>query len=68
MRRLKSLGVVNVGFLPRGEGETLDGYFRRVLSPYDARTGLLFEAYGVRPDEADRAVDVWRRVQNEVFG
>ena len=68
MRRLARLGLCHVGTVPRGEGETLAGYFRRVLSPYPRRTGLVFEGPGLRDGEADRAVDVWREVQDEVYG
>jgi hypothetical protein len=67
MRRLKALGLVHVGYLAREAGEPLEDYFRRALSPYDSRTGLVFEGPSVRPEEAGRAVETWRRVQDAVF-
>jgi uroporphyrinogen-III decarboxylase len=68
MRRLRALGLVHVGTLPRGPGETLEDYFRRVLEPYPERAGLVLDGHDVRPEEADRAVDAWRRVQDDVYG
>lgn len=67
MRRLRGLGVCNVGTLPRGDGEPLADYFRRVLSPYPERTGIIFDGPAVRPDEVDRAVGLWREIQDEVY-
>lgn len=67
MRKLKQLGLAHLGGLPRGDGEPLDDYFRRALSPYDDRSGMVFWAE-LRADEFDRAMDTWHRVQDEVLG
>jgi len=66
MRRLKKLGVVHLGTLPRADGESLEKYFRRALSPYDTRNGLIFQA-AVRAEETDLAMDIWHKVQDEVL-
>jgi len=67
MKRLRGLGLVHVGGLPRGEGESRADYFRRALSACEARTGLIFENPSLRPEEADGAVEEWRAVQDEVL-
>jgi len=67
MRRLRDLGLCHVGTLPRAEGETVADYFRRVLSPYPTRTGLIFEGPYLQPAEVDGAVDLWRKVQDEKY-
>ncbi len=69
MRRLKALGLVHVGMVLREDNETLEQYFRRALSPYDSRRGMILQIWDqVRPDEADAALDVWHKVQDERFG
>jgi hypothetical protein len=71
MKKLARLGVVHVGTLPRPRPEPLEAYFRRALSPYGGRSGLLFGAMGEGPwlweGEEARAMDTWHRVQDEVF-
>ncbi|HUU23125.1 MAG TPA: hypothetical protein VM389_11390 [Phycisphaerae bacterium] len=67
MRKLRELHVVHVGTVPRGDGESLADYFRKALSPYEDRCGLLLEAE-IRAPEADSAMAKWRRVQDEKFG
>ncbi len=67
MRKLAGLGVVHIGTLPREEGEGLRDYLARALSAYDRRWGIVFHA-DIRPDEADRAMDVWHELQDERFG
>lgn len=67
MRRLKRLGLVHLGSLPRGQGESLADYFRRALRPYDDRSGMIFWPE-IRDDEYDAAMETWQRVQDEVFG
>lgn len=64
MKRLRRLGLCHLGTLPRGPDESLADYFRRALEPYPDRTGLIFDGPELRPDELDRAVDVWRSVQD----
>jgi len=72
LTRLRRMGVVHLGGVPREEGEGLREYFRRVLSAYDRRWGLIFGGWGGSPDlsadEFDVAMDTWREVQDEVFG
>jgi hypothetical protein len=68
MRRLRDLGLCHVGTLPRAEGEGLADYFRRALSPYPKRTGMIFDQPHLRPDELLGALDLWRKVQDEVYG
>ena len=67
MRRLRELGLCHVGYLPRADGEPLADYFRRVLSPYPTRTGLILDGPSVRPEEAGGAVDLWLKVQDEKY-
>jgi hypothetical protein len=67
MRRLRESGVVHIGGLPREAGEPLETYFRRALSPYDRRWGVIFQHPGLRDGEHDSAMDVWHRIQDEVF-
>ena len=71
MNKLARLGLVHIGTLPRADGESLDDYFRRALSPYEGRSGLLFggmwQGPVLRDGEHDRAMDTWRRVQDEAF-
>jgi len=72
MRKLARLGLVHIGSVPRGEGESLAAYFRRALSPYGARRGLLlggmWQGPVLRDGEHERAVEAWHRAQDEVFG
>lgn len=68
MRRLRDLGLCHVGTLHRNEGETLEDYFRRALSVYPEPTGLIFDGPQLHDGEADRAGDVWRTVQDDVYG
>jgi len=65
MRRLHGLGLCHVGTLSRDDGEPLDAYFRRALSVYPDRTGLIFDGPDLRPGEADRAVALWRDLQED---
>ncbi len=68
MRRLHALGPVHVGMVLRDASETLEQYFRKALSPYAGRRGLLLQCWDqVRPGEADEAMDVWHKVQDEMF-
>jgi hypothetical protein len=72
MRKLVRLGLVHVGTLPRQREEALEAYFRRVLSPYGGRAGLLFGGMWQGPalwdGEREGAMETWHRVQDEVFG
>ena len=69
MRKLKRLGVVHLGGLPRGEGEVLADYFRRVLSPYDGRCGMIFSMGAADGDgEGDSVMEAWHRMQDDLFG
>ncbi len=67
MRKLAEARVAHIGPLPREQSEPLEAYFRRVLQPYQTRTGLLFDA-DIRPEERAEAVATWGRVQAAVFG
>jgi hypothetical protein len=67
MRRLRGWGVCHVGTLPRGDGEALADYFRRVLEPYPTRTGLIFDGPDLQPDEVGGAIDLWRKIQDEKY-
>jgi hypothetical protein len=53
--------------VPRDEGQSLENYFRMVLSPYDARDSFVFGWPEVAPSEVDSAIDVWHSVQDSVF-
>ena len=67
MRKLKALGLVHLGSLPREDDESLEDYFRRALSPYDDRRGMVFWPE-LRDGEHDRAQETWHEVQDDVFG
>ncbi|MHC4984271.1 MAG: hypothetical protein ACYTF6_14030 [Planctomycetota bacterium] len=68
MRKLKDLGLVHIGSVPRDDGQDLEDYFRKALSGYDRRCGMIFRHPQLRRGEAERAMDVWHEVQDEVFG
>ena len=67
MRRLVDLKLAHLGTLPRQKDESLEEYFRRALSPYDRRAGIIFHPE-LKDGEADRAMDLWHRLQDERFG
>jgi hypothetical protein len=66
MRKLKDMGLVHLGGLPREDDESLEDYFRRALSPYDDRWGIIFWPE-LRDGEHDIALATWHAVQDEVF-
>ena len=71
MKSLAAVGLVHIGSAPRLEGEPLGEYFRRVLSCYEARTGLIFglgEGPWLGDDPPERVMDTWREAQDERFG
>ncbi|MFP3937988.1 MAG: hypothetical protein ACLFVW_06565 [Phycisphaerae bacterium] len=73
MRRLKDLGLVHIGTVPREDGESLEDYYARVLSAYDRRWGLIFGmTWGGGPELRDGehggAVQAWREAQDRYFG
>jgi len=68
MRRLKNLGLVHIGGVPRNDGESLEEYFRRALSPYDRRCGMIFQHPELKGREADVALEAWHSAQDEIFG
>jgi len=68
MRKLKALGLVHIGSVPRENGQSLEEYFRMALSPYDRRCGMIFQGPNLRKGEHAKAMDVWHKVQDEVFG
>ncbi|KKT04476.1 MAG: hypothetical protein UV78_C0032G0008 [Parcubacteria group bacterium GW2011_GWA2_43_17] len=65
MRRLKGLGVVYIGWMPRDEGQSLEDYFRMVLSPYDTKGGFVFGWPELTAVEVDLAMDVWHTIQDK---
>jgi len=71
MGKLAESGVAHVGTLPRLADEPLEDYFRRALSPYRSRTGLLFGGMYAEPwlrdGEQDHAMETWHEVQDSVF-
>ncbi len=66
MRKLKDLGLVHLGGLPREPGESLFDYLRRALSPYDDRRGTIFWPE-LRDGEYETARETWQQVQDERF-
>lgn len=69
MRKLKRLGLVHLGGLPRRRGEALADYFRRALSPYDGRRGMIFGMGAADGDgEGERVMEAWHGVQDVLFG
>ncbi len=67
VRKVIETKVAYLGALPRGGDEPMADYFRRVLELCEPRVGMIF-GYGVRADEADRAMDTWHAVQDELWG
>jgi len=67
MRKLKELKLVHIGGFPREAGSTLEEHWRRLLSIYDRRCGLILEGAGLREGEEDGAMDLWHRLQDEMF-
>jgi len=71
MASLARRGMVHIGSAPRREGEPLDEYFRRVLSCYERRGGLIFglgEGVWLRGESPERVMDAWRAAQTDRFG
>jgi len=72
IKKLYRLGLVHAGTLPRGQGESLEAYFRRALSPCEARKGLLlggmWQPPVLRDGEREVAMETWHGLQDEVFG
>lgn len=52
--------------LPRPKDETLEQHFRRVLALTDNGRGMIYNA-PVREGEHDGAVELWHKVQDEMF-
>ena len=67
MRRLRQLGLCHLGALPRKDAEPLADYFRRILSVYPERTGLVLDGPDIMPDEADAALGLWRKIQDKAY-
>lgn len=71
MRRLPALGLAHIGTVPRGPGEPLAAYFRRVLGACDGRRGLIFtpawEAQQLSSEAPEAVVETWRSAQDELF-
>ena len=67
IKRVIDRKVVYLGGLPRGDGEPLGEYFRRVLALCDGRRGMIFHA-AVAAHEAQAALETWRRAQDQIFG
>jgi len=68
MRKLRELGPVFIGGLMREPDESLESYFRRALSAYDRKAGLLFTSMHGTPDDPDLIMETWHRLQDERFG
>ena len=67
MRRLADLGLVHLGGVLRTDGESLEDYFRKALSPYETRSGMIFIYPELKDGEADACMEVWHRLQEEHF-
>ncbi|OPX24326.1 MAG: hypothetical protein B1H04_02325 [Planctomycetales bacterium 4484_123] len=66
VRKVIERQVVYIGTLPRGEGESLTDYFRRVLALCPPRRGMIFSPQ-LRPGEHAQAMDTWHRLQDELW-
>ena len=67
IRKITAAKVNYIGGVPRKEEETLAAYFHRVLSLCPGRKGMFFRPE-LRPGEEDRAMEEWRRAQDDCFG
>lgn len=65
MRKILSKGKFYVGYIPRKEGEGLEEYFRRVLSPLEGgKRGLILQMERRRGDmSAEEMIDLWHSLQ-----
>ena len=66
VRKVIEREVTYIGTLPRGEGEGLADYFRRVLALCPPRRGMIFSPQ-LRPGEHAEAMDTWHRLQDELW-
>ena len=67
MKKLRTLGKVYMGRLPRNGSQSLEDYFRKVLSPYENRTGLILWWPKLQPHDLPAAIDTWHKVQDQIF-
>ena len=65
MARLRDLGIVHVGGIYREEGESMESLFRRMLAPYDRRAGIIPSFFFLDAPDADMAMDLWHKLQDE---
>jgi len=67
MKKLRTLGKIYIGGPPRDGAGSLEDYFRRVLSPYENRAGLVLWCPRLDQHEEDAAMDTWHRAQDNIF-
>ncbi len=66
--RLVSAGKIYYGNVFRNDGESLSGYFQRVLSGLKIKGSLIFQPT-LKPDEpANEVIPLWHKVQDRCFG
>lgn len=66
VRKLIAAGRVYPAMLPRGKDEALEPYFRRVLELCQPRLGMIFHPV-IRQGEHDGAMDLWHKVQDQLW-
>ncbi|MHB9071772.1 MAG: uroporphyrinogen decarboxylase family protein [Sedimentisphaerales bacterium] len=67
MKLLHDCNMPYIGYVARADGQSLYEYFRMVLSPYTARKGFVFVWPKLEQYEMDYAMDVWYKIQDEIF-
>jgi len=69
MREVLDNGKLYFGSWVREEGESLEDYFRRVLTPLEGeKRGLIFQPSGIEvenEDEGKRIMELWHSLQNK---
>jgi hypothetical protein len=64
---ISSYGKVYYGTVKRKEKESLPEYFERVLEPLSRKGNLIFAPELQEGEEALKAIEVWRKVQDRKF-
>ncbi len=67
IRKLNEHRVAFLGGVARESGESLEGYFRRVIEGCPGRKGIILDA-AVGGNERAAAFETWHRLQDEILG
>jgi len=68
IKKLIKHEVAYIGGIPRRESETLENYFSRILKLCSDRKGMILTSGAwIEEDEKKRAMNIWQRMQDELF-